>query len=67
MKTSKQIINDIPKNQALFHELTDYTKNYRELEYQKRNVEVEVKKTWNQKRRIKIVKTCSSINKTILS
>ena len=44
MKTSKQVINDIPKNQALFHELTDYTKNYRELEYQKRNVEVEVRK-----------------------
>ena len=44
IKTSKQVINDIPKNQALFHELNDYTKNYRELEYQKRNVEVEVRK-----------------------
>ena len=32
------------KNQAPFHELSDYTKNYRKLEYQKRNVEVEVRK-----------------------
>ena len=56
MKTSKQIINDIPKNQALFHELTDYTKNYRELEYQKRNVEVEVRKLEIKNEELKLLK-----------
>jgi len=35
---------EILKILRIFHELTDYTKNYRELEYQKRNVEVEVRK-----------------------
>ena len=44
MNTSKRVIKDIPKNQALFKELTDYTKNYKDLENEKRNIQVEVKK-----------------------
>ena len=44
MSTSKQVIKEIPKNQALFNELNDYTHNYRQLEKEKHNVEVEVRK-----------------------
>ena len=44
MHTSKRVIKDMPSNQALFKELEDYTKNYREMEKQKHNVEVEVRK-----------------------
>ncbi len=44
MSTSKQVIKEIPKNQALFNELNDYTHNYRQLEKEKRNVEIEVRK-----------------------
>ena len=44
MNTSKRVIKDIPRNQALFKELTDYTKSYKDLENEKRNIQVEVKK-----------------------
>ena len=44
MNTSKRVIKDMPSNQALFKELEDYTQNYREMERQKHNVEVEVRK-----------------------
>ena len=44
MNTSKRVIKDMPSNQALFKELEDYTQNYREMEKQKHNVEVEVRK-----------------------
>ena len=44
MNTSKKVIKDIPRNQALFKELTDYTKSYKDLENEKRNIQVEVKK-----------------------
>ncbi len=44
MNTSKRVIQDIPKNQALFKELTDYTKSYKDLENEKRNIQVEVRK-----------------------
>ena len=44
MNTSKKVIKDIPRNQALFKELTDYTKSYKDLESEKRNIQVEVKK-----------------------
>lgn len=44
MNTSKRVIKDMPNNQALFKELEDYTKNYREMEREKHNVEVEVRK-----------------------
>ena len=44
MNTSKRVIKDMPSNQALFKELEDYTQNYREMEIQKHNVEVEVRK-----------------------
>lgn len=43
MNTSKRVIKDMPSNQALFKELEDYTKNYREMELKKHNVEVEVR------------------------
>lgn len=44
MNTSKRVIKDIPRNQALFKELTDYTKSYKDLENEKRNIQVEVRK-----------------------
>lgn len=44
MNTSKQVIKEMPRNQALFEELNDYTHNYRQLEKEKHNVEVEVRK-----------------------
>lgn len=44
MNTSKRVIKDMSSNQALFKELEDYTQNYREIERQKHNVEVEVRK-----------------------
>lgn len=44
MNTSKRVIKDMPSNQALFKGLEDYTQNYREIERQKHNVEVEVRK-----------------------
>ena len=44
MNTSKKVIKDIPRNQALFKELTDYTKSYKDLENEKRNIQVEVRK-----------------------
>ena len=44
MNTSKGVIKDMPNNQALFKELTDYTKGYKDLENEKRNIQVEVRK-----------------------
>ena len=44
VNTSKRVIKDMPSNQALFKELEDYTQNYREMEKQKYNIEVEVRK-----------------------
>lgn len=44
MNTSRQIIKEIPNNQALFKEHTDYTKSYKDLEKEKRNVQIEVRK-----------------------
>lgn len=44
MNTSKRVIKDIPRNQALFKELTYYTKSYKDLENEKRNIQVEVRK-----------------------
>ena len=44
INTSKRVIKDMPSNQALFKELEDYTQNYCEMEKQKHNVEVEVRK-----------------------
>ena len=44
MNTSKQVIKEMPNNQALFQELTDYSKSYKDLEKEKRNIQVEVRK-----------------------
>lgn len=44
MNTSKQVIKEMPNNQALFQELTDCTKSYKDLEKEKRNIQVEVRK-----------------------
>ena len=44
MNTSKQVTKETPRNQALFQELTDYTKSYKDLENEKRNIQVEVRK-----------------------
>lgn len=43
MHTSKRVIKDMPRNQALFKELTDYTKSYKDLEQERDNIKVEVK------------------------
>ena len=37
-------IKDMPRNQALFKELTDYTQTYKDLENEKRNIQYEVKR-----------------------
>lgn len=44
MQTSKRVIKEIPNNQALFDELTDYTRSYKDLEKEKRNIQHEVYK-----------------------
>lgn len=43
MHTSKQVIKEMPRNQALFKELTDYTKSYKDLEQERDNIKIEVK------------------------
>ena len=43
MHTSKQVIKEMPRNQALFKELTDYTKSYKDLKTEKKNIKVEVR------------------------
>ena len=45
MNTIKRVIRDMPNNQELFKELQDYTQNYREMEREKHNVKVEVRKS----------------------
>ena len=44
MNTSKMVIRDMPKNQELFEELQDYTNHYREMEQDKRHLQVEIRK-----------------------
>lgn len=44
MNTSKMVIRDMPKNQALFEELQEYTNQYREMEQDKINLQVEIRK-----------------------
>ena len=44
MNTSKMVIRDMPKNQALFEELQEYTNQYREIEQDKRHLQVEIRK-----------------------
>lgn len=44
MNTSKRVIKDMLRNQALFKELTDYTQSYKDLENEKRNFQYEVRK-----------------------
>jgi len=44
MNTSKRVIKDMPRNQALFKELTDYTQSYKDLESEKRNIQYEVRR-----------------------
>ena len=53
MNTSKRVIKDMPNNQALFKELTDYTKGYKDLENEKRNIQVEVRKLEYQNEKLK--------------
>ena len=53
MNASKRVIKDMPNNQALFKELTDYTKGYKNLENEKRNIQVEVRKLDYQNEKLK--------------
>ena len=48
MNTSKMVIRDMPKNQALFEELQEYTNHYREIEQDKRHLQVEIKRLENK-------------------
>ena len=48
MNTSKMVIRDMPKNQALFEELQEYTNQYREMEQDKRHLQVEIRKLANK-------------------
>ena len=48
MNTSKMVIGDMPKNQALFEELQDYTNHYREMEQDNRHLEVEIRRLENK-------------------
>lgn len=43
MHTSKKVIKDMPRSQALFKELTDYTQTYKDIEQERDNIKVEVK------------------------
>lgn len=44
MNTSKMVIRDMPRNHALFEELQEYTNQYREMEQDKRHLQVEIRK-----------------------
>ena len=48
MNTSKMVIRDMPKNQALFEELLDYTNHYRKMKQENRHLEVEIRKLKNK-------------------
>ena len=52
MNTSKRVIKDMPRNQALFKELTDYTKSYKDLEQERDNIKVEVKLLENKNKEL---------------
>ena len=52
MNTSKRVIKDMPRNQALFKELTDYTKSYKDLEQERDNIKVEVKLLENKNKQL---------------
>lgn len=43
MHTSKKVIKDMPRSQALFKELTDYTRVYKDIEQERDNIKFEVK------------------------
>ena len=52
MHTSKQVIKDIARNQALFKELTDYTQTYKDLENERDNIKIEVKLLENKNKEL---------------
>ena len=52
MKTSKRVLKDIPQNKALFKELNDYTKSYKDLEEENLNVKYEVVKLKQQNEKL---------------
>ena len=42
MNTSKRVIEDIPRNKALFNELKEYTASYKDLKKENENIQYEV-------------------------
>ena len=52
MHTSKKVIKDMPRSQALFKELTDYTRVYKDIEQERDNIKVEVKLLEKQNERL---------------
>ena len=48
MNTSKMVIRDMLKNQVLFEELQEYTNQYREMEQDKRHLQVEIRRLENK-------------------
>ena len=68
--TSRRVIKDMPKNQALFKELADNTKSYKDLENERRNIQVGVRKLEYQNEKLqeenrKLHKFLQSILQTI--
>ena len=52
MHTSKKVIKDMLRSQALFKELTDYTRVYKDLEQERDNIKVEVKLLKNKNKEL---------------
>ena len=48
MNTSKMVIRDMPKNEALYQELKHYTENYKELDRNNYHLNREITKLRNK-------------------
>lgn len=52
MKQAKAVIEETPKTMALYHELYSYTKNYKDLEKEKQNIQYEVNNLKHQNKKL---------------
>lgn len=52
MKQAKAVIEETPKTMALYHELYSYTKNYKDLEKEKQNIQYEVNNLKHQNEKL---------------
>lgn len=53
MKQAKAVIEETPKTMALYHELYNYTKNYKDLEKEKQNIQYEVNNLKHQNEKLR--------------